>query len=99
MHTIFAAFLGLFLLQAPPRYGYRVVNSYPHDRTAFTQGLEYREGFFWEGTGLVGRSTVRKVKLETGQVVQSFDVPPPFFGEGITVLPQQLLELTWQAQT
>jgi glutaminyl-peptide cyclotransferase len=75
------------------------VKTYPHDRAAFTQGLEYRDGFLWEGTGLVGRSTLRKVKLETGQVLQSFDLPQPFFGEGITVLPQQVLQLTRQSQT
>src|SRR6266852_5123455 len=84
---------------SPPQYGYRVVKTYPHDRTAFTQGLEFRDGFLYEGTGLVGRSSLRKVNLETGQVLDRFDVPPPFFGEGITVLNQQIFELTWQAQT
>jgi glutamine cyclotransferase len=49
-----------------PLYGYQVVHVYPHDRTAFTQGLEFRAGFLYEGTGLEGRSTLRKVKLETG---------------------------------
>src|SRR5437870_11147103 len=87
------------LAPATPEYGYRVVKTYPHDRTAFTQGLEFRNGFLYEGTGLVGRSSLRRVNLETGQVLQRFDVPPPFFGEGITVLNQQIFELTWQAQT
>ena len=100
MYTIIGALLGFILLAPPaPQYGFRVVKTYPHDRAAFTQGLEYRDGFLWEGTGLVGRSTLRKVKLETGQVLQSFDLPQPFFGEGITVLPQQVLQLTWQSQT
>src|SRR6476660_1123928 len=80
-------------------YGFRVVKVYPHDRTAFTQGLEYRDGFLYEGTGLVGHSALRKVDLETGRVIQSFDVPQPFFGEGITVINQQILQLTWQTQT
>ena len=84
---------------APQQYGYRVVKSYPHERNAFTQGLEFRDGFLYEGTGLVGRSSLRKVNLETGQVVQRFDVPQPFFGEGITVLNQRILQLTWQSQT
>jgi glutamine cyclotransferase len=83
----------------PPQYIYRVVKSYPHDRTAFTQGLEYRDGFLYEGTGIVGHSAVRKVDLATGRVLQNFDVPQPFFGEGITVLNNQILELTWQSQT
>jgi glutaminyl-peptide cyclotransferase len=100
MHIILGALLALFLLAPPaPQYGFRVVKTYPHDRNAFTQGLEYRDGFLYEGTGQVGRSTLRKVKLETGQVLQSFDLPQPFFGEGITVLPQQIIQLTWQSQT
>ena len=88
----------MFLLPAP-EYGFRVIKTYPHDRSAFTQGLEYRDGVLYEGTGMTGRSSVRKVELATGRVLQKFDVPPPFFGEGITVLNQQILELTWQSQT
>jgi glutamine cyclotransferase len=100
MHKILAAaFLALFFAPPPAQYSFRVVKTYPHDRNAFTQGLEYRDGFLYEGTGLVGRSALRKVKLETGQVLQSFDLPQPFFGEGITVLPQQIVQLTWQSQT
>jgi glutamine cyclotransferase len=81
-----------------PEYGYQVVHVYPHDRMAFTQGLEFRGGFLYEGTGLEGRSTLRKVKLETGEVVQRIDIAPQFFGEGITVINQQILQLTWKAQ-
>jgi len=80
-----------------PQYTYRVVHVYPHDRSAFTQGLEYRAGYLYEGTGLEGRSSLRKVKLETGQVVQKIDVDPQYFGEGITVLNQQIMELTWRS--
>jgi glutamine cyclotransferase len=83
---------------AAPEYGYQVVHVYPHDRTAFTQGLEFRAGFLYEGTGLEGRSTLRKVKLETGEVVQRIDIAPQLFGEGITVINQQILQLTWKAQ-
>lgn len=83
---------------AAPEYGYQVVHTYPHDRMAFTQGLEFRAGFLYEGTGLEGRSTLRKVKLETGEVVQRIDIAPQFFGEGITVINQQILQLTWKAQ-
>src|SRR5882757_8856374 len=91
-------FGGLVSAQTP-QYGYQVVHTYPHDRSAFTQGLEYRAGFLYEGTGLAGRSSVRKVKLETGDVVQKIDVNPEYFGEGITVLNQQLIEITWQSHT
>ena len=82
-----------------PQYGYRVVHVYPHDRRAFTQGLEFRAGFLYEGTGLEGRSMLRKEKLETGQVLQQIDLEPQFFGEGITVINQQIVELTWQLST
>jgi glutaminyl-peptide cyclotransferase len=82
---------------APAEFSYRVVNRFPHDRTAFTQGLEYRDGFLYEGTGLNGRSTLRRVKLETGEVLQQIRIGEAFFGEGITVLPKEIVQLTWQA--
>jgi len=82
-----------------PEYGYQVIHAYPHDPNAFTQGLEFRAGFLYESTGLKGRSSVRKVKLETGQVLQQIDIDPQYFGEGITVLNQQIIELTWQSET
>src|SRR5579862_3838203 len=78
-------------------YGYQVVRVYPHDRNAFTQGLEFRAGFLYEGTGLNGHSTLRRVKLETGEVAQQISVSPEYFGEGITVINQQIIELTWRA--
>ena len=83
----------------PTQYGYRVVKTYPHDSAAFTQGLEYRDGFLYEGTGWVGRSSLRKVELATGRIIQRYDLPQPFFGEGITVLNQQIIELTYTTQT
>ncbi|MGH9559057.1 MAG: glutaminyl-peptide cyclotransferase [Bryobacteraceae bacterium] len=84
-------------LAATPEYTYRIVHVYPHDRTAFTQGLEFRGGFLYEGTGLKGRSTLRKVKLETGEVVQRIRLDPRLFGEGITVMNGRVVQLTWQA--
>lgn len=83
---------------AAPEYGYKVVNVYPHDHNAFTQGLEYRGGFLYEGTGLEGRSSLRRVKLETGEVLQQINLADTYFGEGITVYNQQIFELTWKAQ-
>jgi len=77
-------------------YGYQVVRSYPHDHEAFTQGLQYLDGVFYEGTGLNGRSSIRRVELETGKVLQRRDVPQQHFGEGITVFKSDLIELTWQ---
>src|SRR5262245_30775192 len=100
LYKIACASLCLFLAAfAPPQYSYRVIKSYPHDGSAFTQGLEYRDGFLYEGTGLPGRSSVRKIDLATGKVLQRYDLPQPFFGEGITVLNQQIFEITYTTQT
>ena len=82
---------------ATPQYGYRIVHVYPHDREAFTQGLEYRGGFLYESTGLRGRSSVRKVQLDTGEVLQQIHLAPSLFGEGITILNDRIIQLTWQA--
>jgi glutamine cyclotransferase len=79
-----------------PTYGYQVVRSYPHDRAAFTQGIIFRNGVFYEGTGLNGRSTLRKVKPETGEVLEVKPLGPEYFGEGITDWKGSLLQLTWK---
>lgn len=78
-------------------YGYQVVRAYPHDRTAFTQGLVFRDGFLYESTGLNGRSTVRKVRLETGEILEQVMLGQQFFGEGLTDWGNQLLQLTWRS--
>jgi glutamine cyclotransferase len=78
-------------------YRVEVVRSYPHDPQAFTQGLEYRDGTLYEGTGLPGRSSVRVEDLTTGQVRLRLDVPRPIFGEGITVIGGRIIEITWQS--
>ena len=83
---------------ATPQYGYRVVHTYPHDRTAFTEGLFMQDGFLYESTGLEGRSSIRKEKLETGDVLQSRTVPPQYFGEGVVAWKDRLIELTWRSQ-
>jgi len=81
-----------------PVFTYQVVHTFPHDRTAFTQGLEFRDGFLYEGTGLNGHSTLRREKLETGQVLERIDIPGEYFGEGITVFDGRIVELTWKSQ-
>jgi glutamine cyclotransferase len=81
-----------------PEYTFRIIRSFPHDPQAFTQGLAYRDGFLYEGTGLNGRSSLRKVKLETGEVVQRVDLPPEFFGEGIALLKNRIVQLTWKSE-
>ena len=82
-----------------PVYGYKIVNVYPHDRKAFTQGLIFDDGFLYEGTGLYGESTLRKVELETGKVLKIHQLPPQFFGEGITLWKGKLIQITWREKT
>ncbi len=82
-----------------PVCGFQIVAEYPHDAGAFTQGLIYVGDRLVESTGLYGSSTLRRVELETGQVLQSIDLPSVYFGEGLTVWQDQLLQLTWQEQT
>jgi glutaminyl-peptide cyclotransferase len=79
-----------------PTFGYRVVAEYPHDRRAFTQGLAYVDGVLYEGTGLNGGSTLRRVDLETGEVLQAVGLSEEYFGEGIAVLDDRIYQLTWQ---
>lgn len=81
----------------PREYGFRILHVYPHDPSAFIQGLEYRGGYLYEGTGLLRQSTVRKEKLETGEILEEIHLAPEFFGEGITVIDEHVLELTWQS--
>jgi glutamine cyclotransferase len=78
-----------------PLYKYTVVHSYPHDPDAFTEGLEYRDGFLYESTGLKGRSSIRKVKFETGAILQNRNLSRDYFGEGITFWKGELFGLTW----
>lgn len=79
-----------------PVYGYEVVKSYPHDDKAFTQGLFFHNGFLYESTGQEGRSQIRKVEIETGKVLQKWDLPRDEFGEGSTQLGDKIYMVTWQ---
>lgn len=81
-------------LISTPRYAFRIVNTYPHDPAAFTQGLVYEDGFLYESTGLLGRSTLRRVDLTSGEVVQSLALGSEFFGEGIALLDDRIIQLT-----
>lgn len=82
---------------AIPVYTYKVVKTYPHDRKAFTQGLVFENGILYEGTGLRGQSTLRKVELSTGDVLQRIELPARFFGEGVTIYGDKIIQLTWQS--
>ena len=96
-----AAAMALTLIAMPspaaiPVYGVQVVRAYPHDRTAFTEGLFYLDGWIYESTGQGSRPAIRKVDLATGRVVQGRDIASMFFGEGIVAWKNRLIELTWQ---
>lgn len=79
-----------------PVFGYEVVATYPHDPGAFTQGLVYADNIFYEGTGIYGESTLRKVDPESGEVILSIDLGERFFGEGIALWGDQIIQLTWR---
>jgi glutamine cyclotransferase len=81
-----------------PTYTYKVVKSYPHDLNAFTEGLFFKDGVLYESTGLMGRSSIRKVELDTGQTLQQADLPPDIFGEGIVDWKDHLVAVTWQSR-
>jgi glutamine cyclotransferase len=80
-----------------PVWTYEVVNTFDHDRKAFTQGLAFEDGILYEGTGLLGRSELRKVELETGNVLQTRELPAELFGEGVTIYGDNIIQLTWQS--
>jgi glutaminyl-peptide cyclotransferase len=81
------------------RHGFEIVARYPHDRAAFTQGLIFHQGKFFESTGLKGRSSLREVEIETGRVLRKVDVAPQYFAEGLALVNGELLQLTWQEST
>jgi len=84
-----------YAANAPDIYTYEVINEFPHDRKAFTQGLEFHNGFLYESTGQYNESSLRKVVIETGEVVQKYDLDKQFFGEGITIYNNKIYMLTW----
>jgi glutamine cyclotransferase len=81
-----------------PVYTYEVVKAYPHDPKAFTEGLYFKDGFLFESTGQEKHSSLRKVELETGKVVQKWDMPPEDFGEGVAEINGKIYQLTWQQE-
>ncbi len=79
-------------------YDYRVINSYPHDENAFTQGLFFDDGILFESTGQLGQSSVRKVDLKTGKILERIDLPDTIFGEGIALADGKIVTLSWRAK-
>jgi glutamine cyclotransferase len=81
----------------PPVYTYTVLNTYPHDPSAYTQGLVWFDGAFYESTGLYGQSSLRHVALETGEVLRRYNLPAQYFAEGLALVNDRLIQLTWQS--
>jgi len=80
----------------PRHYTYNIVNRYPHNETAFTQGLAFEDGVLYEGTGRYGQSTLRRVELKTGNIIQLHALPDQFFGEGITIFEDKIIQITYK---
>jgi glutamine cyclotransferase len=85
--------------QLPKIYGYKIINEYPHDITSYTQGLEFYNGELYESTGQYGESKLRKVDYKTGEVLKNVNVAQQYFGEGLTILNQNIYQLTWRENT
>lgn len=91
------SFFEVLANKAPVVYGYNIINEYPHDTKAYTQGLEYHNGFLYETTGQRGQSTLRKVEIKTGKVLQKTALNEKYFGEGMTIFNDKIFFLTWKA--
>ncbi len=89
----------LLAAKAPEIYTYEIINEYPHDNMAYTQGLEFHNDTLYESTGKKGRSSLRKTDYETGKVLQQVDLDDNFFGEGITIMDDKIYMLTWRSKT
>jgi len=83
----------------PQLYSYEIINTYPHDSTSYTQGLEFYKGELYESTGQFGESKLRKVNYETGEVLKNINLKNGYFGEGLTILDDKIYQLTWKADT
>jgi len=82
---------------ATPVYDFDIVHTYPHDPSAFTEGLFYLDGFLYESTGLERHSSIRKVQIDTGAVIQKLAIPAQYFGEGIVNWGDRIVSLTWKS--
>ena len=97
-NTTITRFMVILSDKAPKRYSYRIIHTYPHDRNAFTQGLFYNNGVFYEGTGQETGSSLREVELTTGKVIRQLNLDPSLFGEGITLYKNRIYQVTWRSK-
>ncbi len=85
--------------ERPKLYGYKIINTYPHDIEAYTQGLEFQGDYLYESTGQYGKSSLRKTDFKTGEIIKQIDLDKAYFGEGITILNNKIYQLTWRENT
>lgn len=83
----------------PENYGYKIIETFPHNPRFYTQGLEYANGYLFEGTGQYGESSLNKIDLEKNEVIQSINLDDNVFGEGITLINNKIYQLTWRSST
>ncbi|MCZ4245183.1 glutaminyl-peptide cyclotransferase [Pedobacter punctiformis] len=88
--------INILAAQAPAEYTYKVIKTLPHDTSSYVEGLEYHDGFFYESAGSYGFSSLRKVNVNTGKVIQKTDLDKKYFGEGITVIGNKIIQLTYR---
>ena len=86
----------VFADKAPEIYTYKLINTYPHDKNAYTQGLEFYQGMLYESTGQYGLSSIRKTAFATGEVIQKLPLDASYFGEGLTFINDEAVQLTWK---
>ena len=96
VNTTITRFMIVLSDNAPERYGYKVVHTYPHDRAAFTQGLFYDNGILFESTGQMNSSSLREVEMATGKVIRQLNIDQSLFGEGITLYKERIYQVTWK---
>jgi glutamine cyclotransferase len=88
--------INILAAQAPTEYTYKVIKTLPHDTSSYVEGLEYHDGFFYESAGDYGHSSLRKVEPSTGKILQKADLDKQYFGEGITVIGNKIIQLTYR---
>ncbi len=89
--------INVFASSPPEIYGYELVNTFPHDINAYTQGLEFHEGVLYESTGQYGQSSLRKVDFKTGEILDKLPLDDSYFGEGLTIMNDKMIQLTWKS--
>ncbi len=87
-----------FKVEKVDEYDYKIINTYPHDKNAFTQGFLYKDGYLYEGTGRYGKSSIRKVDIKTGKIIKIHKLAGNYFGEGISILNNKIYQLTWKSK-